>query len=52
MLPNKRLKLAGLLSEDAYVCAPTGSYLRAGRLRPLAVAPQLKRDPLGSTAAC
>src|SRR5438094_3230918 len=30
------------------VCAPTSSYRRAGRLRPPAFAPQLKRGPLGS----
>src|SRR5207245_284519 len=32
----------------ASVCSPTSSYRRAGRLRPPALAPQLKRDPLGS----
>src|SRR5437762_10367758 len=37
----------GRLSEEARVCAPASSYRRAGRLRPPAFAPQLKRDPLG-----
>jgi len=48
--PNKRLKLTGPASEEASVCAPTSSYLRAGRLRPPAFAPQLKRDPLGGAS--
>jgi len=44
--PNKRLKLAGLaLRGSVRLCARR--YRRAGRLRPLALAPQLKRDPLG-----
>ncbi len=47
-LPNKRLKLPGRLSNEEYVCAPANSYRRARRLRPPALAPQLKRDPLGS----
>ena len=46
-LPNKRLKLPGRLSNEEYVCAPANSYRRARRLRPPALAPQLKRDPLG-----
>src|SRR5439155_432471 len=37
----------GRLSEEAYVCPPTSSYRRAGCLRPPALAPQLKRGPLG-----
>ena len=45
--PNKRLKLPGWLSKEAFGCAPTNSYRRPGRLRPPALAPQLKRDPLG-----
>src|SRR5437762_4083659 len=51
--PNKRLKLPGptfrgsVRSEEAYVCAPANRYRKAGRLRPPALAPQLKRDPLG-----
>src|SRR5437762_6158154 len=55
--PNKRLKLPGptfrgsVRSEEAYVCAPASSYRRAGRLRPPALAPQLKRDPLGASRA-
>ena len=46
-LPNKRLKLTGRLSEEAYVCAPASWYRSVGCLRPPALAPQLKRDPLG-----
>jgi len=49
--PGRRLTSAwtwrGPLSEKACVCAPTSSYRRVGRLRPPALAPQLKRDPLG-----
>src|SRR6266516_4528649 len=50
-LPNKRLKLAGPALRGTNVCAPASSYRRAGRLRPPALAPQLKRDPLGVTGA-
>src|SRR6266699_3913952 len=49
-LPNKRLKLAGPALRGTNVCALASSYRRAGRLRPPALAPQLKRDPLGSAA--
>ena len=47
-LPNKRLKLTGPPSAEADACAPAGTYRNTGRLRPPALAPQLKRDPLGS----
>ena len=40
----------GRLSEEARVCAPASPHRRAGRLRPPAFAPQLKRDPLGVNA--
>src|SRR5438034_557336 len=39
----------GRHSKEADVCAPASRYRRAGRLRPPAFAPQLKRDPLGCT---
>src|SRR6267143_1239671 len=40
--PCRRTSLA-----NAAACAPASWYRRAGRLRPPALAPQLKRDPLG-----
>src|SRR6266566_2644282 len=46
-VPNKRLKLPGRLSEEACVWAPASPYRNTGRLRPPALAPQLKREPLG-----
>ena len=52
MRPNERLKLPGpAFKGSVSVCAPAGSYRRAGRLRPPALAPQLKRDPLGGSHA-
>src|SRR6266566_7801951 len=45
--PNRRLKLTGRLSEQAFGCAPASWCRKARRLRPIAFAPQLKRDPLG-----
>src|SRR6266550_1371028 len=47
--PNRRLKLTGRLSEQAFVCAPASWCRKARRLRPPALAPQLKRDPLGGS---
>src|SRR2546429_362383 len=38
----------GGLSVEARVCAPASRSRRAERLRPPVLAPQLKRDPLGS----
>ena len=49
MPPNKRLKLTGpVFRGRAPFCAPASLYRGAGCLRPPTLAPQLKRDPLGS----